>query len=109
MDVLARMEGFWVCILFFLLYFFVVCDHLGRFFQHSLKYLDLVSLLLLSMYRQEMDAEKLLIYLPRIYCARVLFACIVCIRQFRYTTCILVECFDIDICILPPLSCKRLL
>ena len=56
-----------------------------------------------------MDADKLLIYLPRIYCARVLFACIVCIRQFRYTTCILVECFDIDICILPPLSCKRLL
>ena len=56
------------------------------------------------MYRQEMDADKLLIYLPRIYCVRVLFACIVCIRQFRYTTCILVACFDIDICILPPLS-----
>ena len=40
MDVLARMEGFWVCILFFLLYFFVVCEHLGRLFQHSLKYLQ---------------------------------------------------------------------
>ena len=50
-----------------------------------------------------MDADKLLIYLPRIYCARVLFVCIVCIRQFRYTTCILVECFDIDICILSSL------
>ena len=59
------------------------------------------------MYRQEMDADKLLIYLPRIYCARVLFVYIVCIRQFRYTTCILVECFDIDICILPSLSCKK--
>ena len=76
---------------------FVVCEHLGRMFQPSLKYLqvkqygvnvylDLVSRLLLSMYRQEMDADKLLIYLPRIYCARVLFACIVCIRQLRYTT-----------------------
>ena len=38
-------------------------------------YLDLVSWLLLSKYRQEMDADKLLIYLPRIYCARVLFVC----------------------------------
>ena len=54
-----------------------------------------------------MDADKLLIYLPRIYCARVLFVCIVCIRQFRYTTCILVECFDIDICILSSLSYKK--
>ena len=74
MDVLARMEGFWVCILFLLLYFFVVCEHLGRLFQPSFKYifklshygvdvyLDLVSRLLLSMYRQEMDADKLLIY-----------------------------------------------
>ena len=44
-----------------------------------------------------MDADKLLIYLQRIYCARVLFVCAGCIRQFRYTTCILVECFDIDI------------
>ena len=35
MDVLARMEGFWVCILFLLLYFFVVCEHLGRLFQSS--------------------------------------------------------------------------
>ena len=102
------------------LYFFVACVHLGRLFQPSLKYLklsqygvnvylDLVSRLLLSKYRQEMDADKLLIYLPRIYCARVLFVCIVYIRQFRYTTCILVECFDIDLCILSSLSCKRLL
>ena len=29
MDVLARMEGFSVCILFLLLYFFVACEHLG--------------------------------------------------------------------------------
>ena len=58
-------------------------------------YLDLVSRPLLSKNRQEMDADKLLIYLQRIYCARVLFVCIVCISQFRYTTCILVECFDI--------------
>ena len=119
MDVLARMEGFWVCILFLILYLFVACEHLGRLFQPSLKYfklsqygvnmyLDLVSRILPSKYWQEMDANKLLINLPRIYCARVLFVCIVCIRQFRYTTCILVECFDIDICILS-LSCKRLL
>ena len=119
MDVLARMESFWVCILFLLLYFFIVCEHLGRLFQPGLKYLqvkpiqygvnvylDLVSRLLLSKYRQEMDADKLLIYLPRIYCACV---CIVCIRQFRYTSCILAERFDIDICILSSIFCKKLL
>ena len=72
-------------------------------------YLDMVSRPLLPKYRQEMDADKLLIYLQRIYCARVLFVCIVCIRQFRYTTCILVEGFDIDRCILSSLFCKRLL
>ena len=54
-------------------YFFVACEHLGRLFQPSLKYpqvkpngvivyLDLVSRPLLSKYRQEMDADKLLIY-----------------------------------------------
>ena len=72
-------------------------------------YLDLVSRLLLSKYRREMKADKLLIYLQRIYCARVLCVCIFGIRQFRYTTCILFECFDIDRCILSSLSCKRLL
>ena len=46
---------------------------------------------LLSKYRQEMDAAKLLIYLQRIYYARVLFVCIVCIRQFRLSTCILLS------------------
>ena len=61
---------------------------------------------LLSKFRQEMDADKLLIYLQRIYCARVLFVCIVCIRQY---TRIPVECFDIDRCILSSFSCKRLL
>ena len=40
MDVLDRMEGFWVGILFLLLYFFVARDHLGRLFQPSLKYLQ---------------------------------------------------------------------
>ena len=70
---------------------------------------DLVSRSLLYKYQQDMDADKLLIYLQRIYCARVLFVCNACIRQFRYTTCILVECFDIDRCILSSLSCKRLL
>ena len=40
MDVLARMEGFWEYILFLLLYFFVVYEHLGRLFQPSLKYLQ---------------------------------------------------------------------
>ena len=72
-------------------------------------YLDLVSRPLLSKYRQEMDADKLLVYLQRIYCARVLFVCIVFIKQFRYTTCLLVECFDIDKYILSSLSYKRLL
>ena len=38
-------------------------------------YLDLVSRPLLSMYRQEMDADNLLIYLQRIYYARILFVC----------------------------------
>ena len=57
---------------------FVACEHLGRLFQPSLKYLqvsqygvnvylELVSRPLLSKYRQEMDADKLLIYLQRIY------------------------------------------
>ena len=32
--------GFWVSILFLLLYFFVACEHLGRLFQPSLKYLQ---------------------------------------------------------------------
>ena len=40
MDVLVRMEGFWVSILFLLLYFFVTCEHLGRLFQSSLQYLQ---------------------------------------------------------------------
>ena len=40
MGVLARMEGFWVCILSLLLYLFVACEHLGRLFQPSLKYLQ---------------------------------------------------------------------
>ena len=56
-----------------------------------------------------MDADKILIYLQRIYYARVLLVCNVCIIQFRYTICILVECFDIDRCILSSLSCKKLL
>ena len=46
-------------------------------------YLDLVSRPLLSEYRQEIDAYRLLIYLQRIYCARVLFACNDYLRQFR--------------------------
>ena len=43
--------------------------------------LDLVSRSLLYKYRQDMDADKLLIYLQRIYCAGVLFVCNACIRQ----------------------------
>ena len=76
--------GFLVSILFLLLYFFVAREHLGRLFQPSLEvhvHLDLVSRPLLSKYRQKMDADKLLIYLQRIYCARIVF---VCIRQFIF-------------------------
>ena len=40
MGVLVRMEGFWISILFLLLYFFVACLYLGRLFQPSLKYLQ---------------------------------------------------------------------
>ena len=40
MDVLVRMEGFYANNLFLLLYFLVACEHLGRLFQPSLKYLQ---------------------------------------------------------------------
>ena len=40
MDVLVKMESFWVSVLFLLLYYFVACEHLGRLFQPSLKYLQ---------------------------------------------------------------------
>ena len=60
MGVLVRIEGFWVNILFLLLFFFA-CEHLGRLYQPSLNifklskygvnvYLELVSRPLLSKY-----------------------------------------------------------
>ena len=76
------MEGFWVSILFLLLFFllhaniqvdcFKLVSNIFKLSQYGVNmYLELVSRPLLSKYRQEMDADKLLIYLQRIYCARV--------------------------------------